>query len=63
MKKWYVHDVADCWDSFETVEAAGQLAKNLDEQGEDGVHVVCMTETQHAVYTQSGDLREAYRVK
>jgi len=63
MKKWYVHDAADCFGSFETHEAAAHYAAGLVDGGFEGVHIVYMSDTQVALYAKTGNLRKAFHAK
>ena len=46
--KWYVHDEFDCFDEYETAEAAAKYAEKLFMDDIEGVHIVYMTKAQHA---------------
>ena len=61
MSKWYVHDEADCFGSFETVEEAAAEATSLVANGMEGVHIVYMTEAQAQVYCETGSISKAFK--
>lgn len=54
MRKWYVFDKFDCFDDFETAEAAAKQASILVANGEQGVHIAYMTEAEHIAYCENG---------
>ena len=62
--KWYVFDEADCFDNFETVEAAAIHAKWMqDHGGFHGIHICLMTQVEFDHYAMYDDLRAAYKRK
>lgn len=62
-KRWYVFDEHDCFDNFpyEQGQRAMDCALDIQRDGLDGVHVVCMTKPQFDEYCKSGDLRAAMK--
>ena len=56
MKKWYVFDEADCFDSYDTAAAAGARADELVAEEFEGVHILHLTEEQFDAYCMTGKL-------
>lgn len=57
MRRWYVHDQFDCFDSFETAEAAAKHAKWMADGGSRGVHILYQTEAEAEHYCKTGEIR------
>lgn len=53
-RRWYVHDQHDCFDSFETASAAAGHAEWLIHAGQQGVHILYMTEAENSNYCATG---------
>lgn len=60
-KKWCVFDEADCFDEFDAVEGAADLADSLVKQGFEGVHILHLTQPQFIEYCTHGDLKAALK--
>lgn len=56
-RRWYVHDQFDCFDSFETPEAAAKHADWMARGGSRGVHILYMTEAENNHYCQTGEIQ------